>query len=71
MKNLFIFIILIYQKILSSMFKNMLGVRSFCRFSPSCSEYAKQSIVKHGVLKGVSMSGVRLVKCQPFSKSRI
>jgi len=64
MKNLFIFTILIYQKIFSSMFKNMLGVRSFCRFSPSCSEYAKQSIVKHGVLKGVYMSGARLVKCK-------
>lgn len=71
MKNLFIFTILIYQKILSPMFKNILGARSFCRFSPPCSEYARISISRHGAKRGVLMSVLRLLECQPFYKSQI
>lgn len=37
-----------------------------CRFHPSCSNYARQAIVKHGPLKGVGLSLLRLAKCHPF-----
>lgn len=37
-----------------------------CRFEPSCSEYARQAILKHGVLRGLWIAVVRLGKCHPF-----
>ncbi|MFH1594679.1 MAG: membrane protein insertion efficiency factor YidD [Candidatus Omnitrophota bacterium] len=37
-----------------------------CRFYPSCSEYAKESVSRFGVLKGMGKSAVRILKCHPF-----
>jgi len=39
---------------------------SACRFHPTCSEYMKDAIEKHGVLKGVGMGVRRLSRCHPF-----
>ncbi|RJQ38438.1 membrane protein insertion efficiency factor YidD [Candidatus Microgenomates bacterium] len=66
MKLLFIFIIGFYQKIISPIIKNILGTNKFCRFSPSCSDYAKKAISTHGIIKGGRMSITRLLHCQPF-----
>jgi len=38
-----------------------------CRFVPTCSEYAREAIERHGVLRGGRMSVWRLLRCQPFS----
>jgi putative membrane protein insertion efficiency factor len=38
-----------------------------CRFYPTCSHYTYQAIYKYGVLKGGSMSGWRLLRCNPFN----
>ena len=37
-----------------------------CRFVPTCSEYARLAVIKHGVLLGLWRSGGRLLRCQPF-----
>jgi putative membrane protein insertion efficiency factor len=37
-----------------------------CRFYPSCSEYAEQALVKHGVLRGSILSAKRLARCHPW-----
>ena len=37
-----------------------------CRFSPSCSEYAKEAITQHGCIKGGVLSVLRLLRCQPL-----
>ena len=37
-----------------------------CRFVPTCSEYARLAVIKHGVLVGLWRSGGRLLRCQPF-----
>lgn len=44
----------------------LLGPRGVCRFTPTCSQYAKEAITKYGVLRGVWLSAVRLGKCHPF-----
>lgn len=38
-----------------------------CRFYPSCSEYALQTIEFNGVLKGLFLACYRLSKCHPWS----
>ena len=37
-----------------------------CRFTPTCSEYAMQSVEKYGVFRGTWMSFKRILRCQPF-----
>ncbi len=37
-----------------------------CRFSPSCSEYARLAILKHGFVRGTWRSLGRLLRCHPF-----
>jgi putative membrane protein insertion efficiency factor len=37
-----------------------------CRFNPTCSEYARQSIDQHGALKGSGLAIRRLLRCHPF-----
>jgi putative membrane protein insertion efficiency factor len=37
-----------------------------CRFEPTCSAYARDAIIKYGVIRGVGMACLRLCKCHPF-----
>jgi putative membrane protein insertion efficiency factor len=37
-----------------------------CRFSPTCSEYAREAIEKYGAGKGGWMALRRLFRCHPF-----
>jgi putative membrane protein insertion efficiency factor len=37
-----------------------------CRFAPTCSEYAQESIEKHGMLRGGTMALRRLLRCGPW-----
>jgi len=39
-----------------------------CRFHPTCSEYALQAILEHGILKGCALGTWRLMRCHPFAK---
>ena len=39
---------------------------SACRFHPTCSDYMKDAIEKHGVVKGVGLGLRRLSRCHPF-----
>ncbi|MEI6101637.1 MAG: membrane protein insertion efficiency factor YidD [Eubacteriales bacterium] len=39
-----------------------------CRFTPTCSAYAKEAIIKHGVIKGTGLAIWRLLRCNPFCK---
>jgi putative membrane protein insertion efficiency factor len=37
-----------------------------CRFTPTCSEYARLAILKHGPWRGGFLAAGRLMRCQPF-----
>ena len=41
---------------------------SVCRFTPTCSEYMKQSIIEYGIIKGLILGLKRILKCRPFGK---
>tara|TARA_B100000579_G_C22037021_1_gene490892 strand:- start:200 stop:415 length:216 start_codon:yes stop_codon:yes gene_type:complete len=62
-RKLFILPIILYQRLLSPI------LPSSCRFTPTCSEYTKQAILKHGIIKGAFLGIKRISKCHPWGKS--
>jgi uncharacterized protein len=42
-----------------------------CRYYPTCSEYAVQSIRELGPIRGTVLAGWRLLRCNPFSHGGI
>jgi len=39
-----------------------------CRFTPTCSEYALEAVMKYGALKGSWLAVKRICRCHPFCK---
>ena len=37
-----------------------------CRFTPTCSEYARLALLKHGLARGLMLAAWRLLRCQPL-----
>jgi uncharacterized protein len=62
MKNVLIVLIRLYKYVVSPL------VPMSCRFSPSCSAYAIDAIVKYGCLKGSYLSIRRILRCHPFNQ---
>jgi putative membrane protein insertion efficiency factor len=60
MKKILVFIIELYQKFISPFLPNS------CRFYPTCSNYAKEAIIKYGSIKGSIKALIRLSKCHPW-----
>ena len=50
----------LYQLLISPLFP------SSCRFYPTCSQYAREAVLDHGVLKGTWLALKRLARCRPF-----
>lgn len=50
-----------YQRLVSP----LLGPR--CRFQPSCSEYAAQALLRHGVFRGLYLATRRILRCHPWN----
>lgn len=69
MKRMFLWLIVAYQKTLS-FDHGLLGVVfpfRFCRFYPSCSEYARRSILRFGVFRGGDLAMRRFFRCHPWN----
>jgi putative membrane protein insertion efficiency factor len=47
----------------------MEGRPSPCRFTPSCSSYAREALTVHGTRRGLWLTARRLVRCRPFGPS--
>ncbi len=60
MKPLLLGLIRAYQYLL----RPMLGAN--CRFYPSCSEYAREAIERHGALRGGWLALKRIGRCHPY-----
>jgi putative membrane protein insertion efficiency factor len=37
-----------------------------CRFTPTCSEYARLALIRHGLGRGSLLALLRLMRCQPL-----
>jgi putative membrane protein insertion efficiency factor len=42
-----------------------------CRFEPSCSEYAIEAVVVHGIPRGAWLALRRILRCHPWSKAGV
>jgi len=60
MKTVLLLLIRVYQLTLSSV------MGRHCRFLPTCSDYARQAIEKHGVLCGGRLALRRISRCHPW-----
>ena len=60
LRKLVLALISLYQKHVSGL------KQPTCRFQPTCSEYARQAVVKYGALKGTWLGLRRIVKCHPW-----
>lgn len=61
MRQFLIRLIGLYQYLLSPL------LPPTCRFTPSCSQYAREAICKHGVWCGVWLSVKRVIRCNPWN----
>ncbi|MGB9862062.1 MAG: membrane protein insertion efficiency factor YidD [Candidatus Bipolaricaulaceae bacterium] len=50
----------LYQRLLSPILPDR------CRFYPTCSEYAREAILRHGPLRGGWLALRRLLRCGPW-----
>ncbi|MFN0006295.1 MAG: membrane protein insertion efficiency factor YidD [Planctomycetota bacterium] len=39
-----------------------------CRFSPTCSQYAVETVEAHGILRGGAYAVWRILRCHPFCR---
>ncbi len=43
-------------------------VPAACRFTPTCSHYALESVARFGVLRGGWLAARRILRCHPFGR---
>jgi len=60
MKTLLLGLLRLFQYAL----RPLLGAN--CRFYPSCSDYAREAIERHGAARGVWLAARRLGRCHPY-----
>ncbi|MFD2036764.1 membrane protein insertion efficiency factor YidD [Belliella marina] len=59
-RKIAIFPVLIYQYLISPLFP------ATCRYTPTCSTYTKEAILKHGVFRGGWLGIKRIASCHPW-----
>ena len=61
-KKAVIWMLGMYKKAISPLLGNS------CRFMPSCSQYAKESLEEYGLFQGTPKALWRILRCNPFSR---
>jgi uncharacterized protein len=60
LRKIAIFPVLVYQYTISPL------IPASCRYTPTCSQYMKEAILKHGVFKGFFLGFKRIGRCHPW-----
>ena len=61
MTRLFLLLINGYQYLISPLFPPT------CRFTPSCSVFCKNAVIRYGLARGIWLSARRILRCNPWS----
>lgn len=56
----------LYQLFISPFLHLLAGPGSGCKFTPSCSEYARIALRDHGFMRGSWLAARRLLRCHPW-----
>ncbi len=59
-KRVALFLIRLYQRVVSPY------LPPSCRYTPTCSEYARQAIERYGLLRGGWLGLKRILRCHPL-----
>lgn len=65
MRKILIFIVRIYQTLISPLFPPS------CRYCPTCSSYMIDALKKHGPILGLIMGISRILRCNPFIRGGV
>lgn len=52
--------IVVYQKAISPL------LPAACRYTPTCSQYAKEAVNTYGAMKGSWLAARRILRCHPW-----
>ncbi len=70
MKRIALGAIRFYQRYLSfdtGILKALFLTDRACRFTPRCSEYTYQAIVRYGIISGLWLGFKRILRCHPWN----
>lgn len=62
-RHIFLIPVYIYRACISPM------LPPACRFTPTCSQYCVEAIIKHGILRGSWLTIKRIMRCHPWGGS--
>ena len=54
----------VYKAVVSPLF-----FTGACRFLPTCSDYAREAVIRHGVVRGGWLALRRLARCHPLCEA--
>jgi len=57
-------VLMVFVRIYQATLSPLLG--GYCRFQPTCSNYALTALTEHGAVRGGWMTLRRLLRCHPF-----
>lgn len=66
MKALLLALISIYRLLLRPALSFIVGPGGFCRYTPTCSQYAAEAIRQHGAWRGGALGARRICRCHPW-----
>jgi len=63
LRKIFLIPVYIYQRAISPF------LPPSCRYMPTCSQYAVEAVMKHGIFKGGWLAFRRILRCHPWGGS--
>jgi putative membrane protein insertion efficiency factor len=66
LQHILIFGVRLYRAVISPAQTLLFGAGSGCRFTPTCSVYARDAVAGHGAVAGTVLAAKRICRCHPW-----